>query len=412
MASRFVLGLDIGTSSLKAAVVERGSRGIVLRELFKEPSTGVRKGTIHDLSEIVPVVARVLERVREIAKPAIKNVYVNIGTPHVKAQHSRGIVAVSRMDSEIYQDDIDRVIKASQAVNLAPNRMIVHTITKEFVVDGVSDIESPIGLSGNRLEVSSVIVDAFSPHVKNVMKAVEVAGGEVGGMVFDPLSAVRAALTKRQKELGVVLVDIGSGTTSMGVYEEGKLIGLQAFPVGGGNITNDIAVGLKIPVDAAEKIKLNYGYALSREVGAKEAVEIHEFVPSGKGSVSRRFISEIIESRLAEMLEFVNNELTLMGKAGQLAGGVVLTGGGAKLPGLAELARQELKLSSQIGFSSSSEWTSEREGSANVIEDPEFVNVLGLVLSCGDKEGWGGERRGSNFSSRFNIKHILQSFIP
>lgn len=410
MASRFVLGLDIGTASLKAAVVEWNSKdGVVLHEIMKEPSLGVRKGILYDLSETVPIVARIIDHVRQLAKQAVKNVYVNIGTPHVKTQHSRGIVAVSRVDSEIDHDDVERAVKASQAVNLAPNRMIVHTVTKEFIVDGVSDIESPLGLSGNRLEVSSIIVDAFSPHVKNVMKAVEVAGGEIGGVVFNPLAAARAALHKRQKELGIVLVEIGSGVTSMAVYEEGKLLGIQTFPIGAGNITNDIAVGLKIPVDAAEKIKLNYGYALSKEVGAKEAVEVSEFVPDRKGSISRRFISEIIESRLAEIFEFVNNELVLTGRAGRLAGGVVLTGGGAKLPGIAELARQELKLTSQIGFPDSSEWLEKRGVSPNAVEDPEFVNALGLVLSCADKEGWSRTRAAH---SSFTIKRIFQNFIP
>ncbi len=389
MASNFILGLDIGTSSVKAALAEKTQKGAVIRQIISEPSLGLRRGAVNDLSEAVPVVARVLDIIRKIDKRALKNVYVNIGTPQVKIQNSKGIVAVSRVDNEIYQDDIDRVVKASQAINLSPNRMLVHNITREYIVDGIPDIASPLGLSGSRLEVASIIVDAFAAHVKSLMRLVDMAGGDIGGLVFNPLSSARAALTNRQRELGVALVDIGFGTTSVAVYEERKLVGVQIFPVGAGNITNDIAVGLKIPVAAAEQIKLHYGYALAKEVPSKEAIEMAKFIPDAEGSVSRRLVAGIIEARLAEILEFVQGELKLMGKAGELPGGVVFVGGGAKLPGLSSLGRQELKLATQIGFAAVADQL--QESSAEIteaMEDPEFVNVLGLVLWGGDQDGW------------------------
>ena len=177
------------------------------------------------------------------------------------------------------------------------------------MVDGVGDITDPLGLSGSRLEVQSVIVDAFSPHVKNLIRSVELAGGEISGLVFAPLVAARAALSKRQRDLGVVLVDIGFGTTGMSVYEESKLIGVAKFPVGSGNISNDLGVGLKIPIDAAEEIKLKYGNAVAKDVNSKDLVDITKFVPDAKGPVSRRFIAEIIESRMGEIFDLVNAEL-------------------------------------------------------------------------------------------------------
>ncbi len=410
MASHFLVGVDIGTATTKVAVVEDRGKQKILRALFKQPSAGLRRGAISDLPEAVPALMKTLEGARVISKSALKKVYVNLGTPQIKIQASRGIVAVSRVDNEIYQDDIDRAVKASQAVNLAPNRMIVHTITREFVVDGVPDIGNPLGLSGGRLEVNSLIIDAFAPHVKSLMRLAEMAGGGIGGLVLNPLSSARAALSKNQKELGVVLVDIGFGTTSMAVYEDNKLLAAQIFPVGAGNVTNDLAVGLKIPVDAAEALKLHYGHAFARDVSAKDVVELKKFYPEARGTISRRFIAEIIESRLAEILEFGQNELKLLGKSGQLAGGAVFVGGGAKTPGLTELGKQELKLSSKIGFANCPEISEEGTVSQEeAMEDPEFVNVLGLVLSGGDIEGWWGNADTSSFGK---LRQLFQSLLP
>lgn len=408
MKSETLVGVDIGTHSIKVAVAENRGGRTVLRSVFKEVSAGLKKGAIQDLAESSPAVGRALHEAGRISKSGLKTVYVNIGTPQIKVQSSKGIVAVSRADSEIYQDDIDRAIRASQAITTAPNRMIVHNVTREFIVDGVGDIVDPLGLSGNRLEVSSLVIDAFAPHLKNVMRVVELAGGHVGGLVLGPLAAARAALLKSQKDLGTVLIDIGYGTTSMCVYQENKLTHVSIFPVGAGNVTNDIAVGLKIPVTAAEAIKLAYGFALSREVGSKESIDLKKFIPDAKGAVSRRFVSEIIESRLAEIFEFVNNELRLLGRTGDLAGGAVLVGGGSKLPGITDLAKAELKLSTQIGFAIAEEWSDEALNFSDHFEDPEFVTVLGLVLWGADKEGWKSERT----LAKIKFKKIFGSLLP
>ncbi|OGY97883.1 MAG: cell division protein FtsA [Candidatus Liptonbacteria bacterium RIFCSPHIGHO2_01_FULL_57_28] len=413
MSSRYILGLDIGTSSIKTCLVERGQGRVAVSKVSKERSAGLRKGTVSDLGEAVPAVSRVFEDLKKISRAAIRNIYVNVGTPQVKVQSSKGIVAVSRVDNEIYQDDIERVVKASQAVSLSPNRMVIHTITREFLVDGVGDIASPLGLSGSRLEVVSMVVDSFTPHMKSLMRLVEMSGGEIGGLVFNPLAGARAALTKGQKELGSVFIDIGAGTTSMAVYEENKLLALQIFPVGGASITNDIAVGLKIPVAVAEDIKLQCGHALAREVPSKEIIELGKYLPGAKNTVSRRFVAEVIESRLAEILEFVNNELKLIQKSGNLAGGVVFAGGTAKLPGLAELAKQELRLSSHIGSPDLADIFGEgAAGEFQQLEDPEFATALGLVLGGGDQEGWWqtGEPRQSLM--RFDLKKFIRNFLP
>ncbi len=284
----FITGLDIGTASIKVAVAQpRGGR-LALVHVHKEQSAGIRKGAIVDIAETSHIVSRVLADVKKISKSAVRNIYLSIGTPQVKMQLSRGIVAVSHADGEIYQDDVDRAVRASQAVNLPQNRTIIHTLTKDYVVDGVGDIAEPLGLSGNRLEVQSVIIDAFSPHVKALIHAVELAGGEVSGLIMSPLVAARAALSKRQRELGTALIDIGYGTTGLSIYEENKLVGVAKFPVGCANIANDLGVGLKIPVDAAEEIKLKLGHALAKDVNLKDQVELAKFSADMRGSVSRR----------------------------------------------------------------------------------------------------------------------------
>lgn len=431
MSSNFITGLDIGTSNVKVAVAENKNGRPILRSVFKRPSSGLRKGAIVDISETAAVVRGALDEVRKISKQAVKNIYVNVGTTHVKVHNSKGIVAVSRADNEIYQDDIDRVIKASQAVNNSQNRIIVHTITKEFIIDGASDIMDPMGLTGSRLEVQSIVIDAFSQHIKNIMRCVELGNGQIGGLVFNPLAASRSALSKKQKELGTILVDIGFGTTSVAVFEESKLLTVKIFPVGAGNITNDIAVGLKIPVGVAESLKLHYGYAVAREVGTKDAIDLKKFSEDARGMITRRFLAEIIEARLAEILEFVNNELKLVGRAGQLAGGIVFVGGGSKTPGLTELAKQELKLSSQIGMPVSEDWIGSKEAKtedtfkgvlkirsehgketedfSEFLDDPEFINVLGLVLWGTTQDKWAPQENILGFSG---AKNIFRYFVP
>jgi cell division protein FtsA len=404
----FVTGLDIGTSSIKVVVAERREGKPALVHVASVPCAGMRKGAIVEMSEASQSISRALAGAKRISKSAVKNLYISIGTPQAKMQSSRGIVAVSRADTEIYQDDIDRAKRASEAVNLPQNRTIIHTLVKEFVVDGVGDIADPLGLSGGRLEVQSLIIDAFSPHIKNLIRAAELAGGYVGGLVFGPLAAMRAALSKRQRDLGTALVDVGFGTTGLSVYEEGKLVSVAKFPVGAGNITNDLAVGLKISVDAAEEIKLHYGYAIAKDVSQKESIELKKFVPDAKGTVSRRFAAEIIESRLEEIFDLVNDELKLHQKFGELPGGVVLVGGGAKLPGLTDLAKQEMRLSAQIGFALADEWEAEGGSFKESLEDPEMVGAFGLALGGMENEGWSREK----LSSSFGLRNIMRYFTP
>jgi len=408
--SNLLIGLDIGSHTIKVVIgeVKRDNQPSLV-DAFKMPSAGLRKGVVDDISEVTQALSPVLSQVKKMGKASDIGIFLGVGSGDVKVQSSIGVVAVSRADYEIYQDDVSRAIQSAQAINIPPNRMVLHSIVKEFIVDGVKDIRDPLGMIGNRLEVNSLIIDAFTPGIKNLSKCVEILGGNLSGLVLGALADARAVLTKNQKELGVALINIGFGKTSLCVFEENKLLHAAVFPVGSGNITNDLAIGLKIPIETAEIIKLTFGSALAREVSVRDAVELAKIDSKSKGTVPKKFIADIIEVRLAEILELVNNELKDTGKAGRLPAGVVLTGGGAKLPGVPDLARQELKLSAQIGIPTVSLLDIKSNEIAAKLEDPEFTCALGLLLTGHDRTV---ESRGARLSLRGVVKRMFKHFVP
>ena len=409
MSQQYLTGLDIGTHSLKAVVAEAKNDGeLLVKKVLKTPSGGMRRGSIDDLGEMTRALNIMFGELKKISKQALKNLFLNVGGSDTHVQASKGIVAVSRADYEIQQDDVERAVQASQAINLPPNRMVLHAITREFVVDGVGDIRDPLGMVGNRLEVNSLIIDSFAPAVKNLTKCVEMAGATVGGLIFTPLAASRAVLSKNQKELGVALIDIGFGTTSLCVYEENKLVHVAVFPIGSGNITNDLAIGLKTSVDAAEAVKLTFGSASPKGIAGRENVDLKKIDPTARHNVTRRFIADIIYVRLAEIFEFVNNELKVIGKAGKLPVGAMLAGGGAKIPGVIDLAKEELDLPAQIGIP---DLTALEMPSGEVslqAEDPEFVVATGLLLWGKDRLFADGEGIGVNGW----LKQLLKNLLP
>lgn len=417
----FITALDIGTSQIRAIVVKPEKNGkLRVHGIFKSVSNGIRKGELIDMESAANSLKNIFNEIKTFDKAALKNIFVNAGGTNVKCHNSRGIIAVSRADNEISQDDIDRVIKASQAIKLLPNRMILHTIKKEFIIDGMTDVREPLGMAGTRLEVNSIIIDAFSQNIKNFIYLIESLGGDVGGLIYNPLAASSAVLTKNQKDLGVVLIDFGAGTTSMAVYEEGKLLHTASFPVGAANITNDIAIGLKCSVELAELLKIYFGSAFPKDISIKEKIspdlfkettgfELSEIDRNFKDTISRRFISEIIESRLEEIFEFINNELKSINKAGHLPGGAMICGGVAKMPGLIDLAKKELKLAAGIGLPNLKDLEVADSGVDGWIDDSESALVVGLAYEGADRllkeNKW-------QIKDKLSFKKILNYFMP
>lgn len=406
-----IVGLDIGSQTIRVAVGVPQSRGrLALTKLSRFPSEGLRKGMVDDVPALTRVLSAAFSDLKQESKDATKNLFVSVGSPNVRVQASRGIVAVSRADLEIYKEDVARAIEASEAVKLAANRMVLHTLTDEFAVDDISDIKDPLGMVGNRLEARSLIIDAFAPAIKNLIRAVEVAGGSIAGLIFNPLSSARAVLTKNQRDLGVCLLDIGFGTTTFAVYQEGKLLHTGAFPFGSGHVTNDLAIGLKTSIDAAERVKFAFGAALAKDVPIRENVELAKFDSGARGGASRRFIAEIVEVRLAEIFEFIHNDLRSIGRGGQLPGGIVLTGAGAKLPGIVDLAKQEFRLPARVGVPELASFHVENSELATQLDDPEYACALGLLLWGADKQA--GDVRPAMFDLSGWAKRLMNYFMP
>jgi cell division protein FtsA len=375
----------------------------------------VRRGVIVDIEETVRSVNESVEQAERTAGVTIKDAMVAVSGGHITSQYSKGVIAVGRADGEVTQDDVNRVISAAQAISIPPNKEIIHIIPREYSLDDQKNIKDPLGMNGVRLEVDAMIIEGSTPYLRNLGKCMEQARLEISGYVIAPLAAAKATLTKRQKELGVVLIDIGGGTTSIAVFEENDLLHVAVVPLGGNHITNDVAIGLRTSVDVAEKIKLEFGSALPGEIGKNEDIDLAEIDANEEGIVSRHHVAEIIEARLDEIFLLVNKELKSIGKEKLLPAGAVLTGGSAKLPGAVDLAKRALGLPAQTGF------PIPLGGLVDKVDDPAFVTSLGVML-WGVEEGqvkvlakgprFGGAIAGGMGNTMTGFKRWVEKFLP
>jgi len=412
---KIIVGLDVGTSNVRTVVAkvnfEEGKPQIL--GVGEVPSFGLRRGVVVDIEETVKSIEQSIRQAEQASGLPIKEVYVSLGGDHLTCQLKKGVVAVSRADNEISEEDVQRAIEAVSNVASAPNREIIHIIPRCFNVDNQSGIKDPVGMTGIRLEVESLLVEAATPFVKNLTKCINEAGLEIMELVAAPLAAARAVLNKRQRELGVLALDLGGGTANMTVFEEGDIIYLYVLPIGSAHITSDLAIGLRSSLDVAERVKLEYGSALIEEISKKEMIDLSKLGLDGEGVVPRRQVVQIIEARLSEILELTNKNLKKIGRQGLLPAGVVLLGGGAKTPGLVDLVKKELRLPAQIGF------PLEVGGLVDQVDDPAFATALGLVFWGMDMEGKEKQRQFS-FRNKFNFlkfpfskaKQWLQEFLP
>lgn len=377
--SNIIAGLDIGTSAIRIVVAEQSSAGKkpIIVGVSTIPSSGLRKGIIVDLEGVATDISNCLDQAERASGVQISHIVSSINGEHVMLQKSKSVIAVSRADSEISGEDLNRAIDTAQAVSLPPNKAIIHVIPTSYVVDNEKNIKDPVGMHGMKLEANVLIVSGNYSFIKNLIKAINQAGLEAADkpFVLAPLAAARSVLGKRQKELGVVLIDIGAETTGIAVYEEGALLHTKIISIGGAHITNDIAIGLRIAIDAAEKIKRDFGYAMASEVSKKEKINLKDYDPQTDDVyISRNYLAEIIEARLEEIFEHVNKELKYIGKDGMLPEGAVLTGGGIKIPGTIDLAKKVLRLPVKIGA------INDLGGIVDKISDPSFATATGIVL--------------------------------
>lgn len=370
-----IVGLDVGTSKVAVCVGQFQEEILNVVGVGTAPNAGLRRGIISDIEETVSAISAALDEAERMSGLPITAAYVSMNGAHISSSLSKGVIAVSRADGEISEADTERALEAARAVALPPNREIVHVLPKNYTIDGQEGVKDPVGMSGIRLEVETLVIGGSTSAIKNLSKCVYQAGLEMAGLVFAPLATAKGLLNKRQKENGVILVDLGAGTTTYAIFEEGEVIKTGVLPVGSSHITNDIAIGLRTNLDIAEKIKLRYGFAHPQGVRESEKIDLAELDENENQRVARRYVAEIIEARLNEIFGMIKEQLGTVDREGMLPAGVVLTGGGSKLAGLTEYVKDYLRLPVQPGSP-----LLEISGLIDKLDDPSYATCIGLMI--------------------------------
>ncbi|MFA6424237.1 MAG: cell division protein FtsA [Candidatus Magasanikbacteria bacterium] len=378
--NNLIAGLDIGSSTVRMAVGQLVYNShddlqpdIQILGAAEVSAEGMYKGTISSIEDVVSSVSLCLEKMERTIGMPIDTVWVGVSGLHIMSQNSKGVVAASKADNEISEADVQRALEAARSISTPLNYEVLHVLPKRFSVDGQTSIKDPVGMTGIRLEVDAQIILGASAQIKNLTKAIYRSGLEIEDLVLSVLATSEAALTNRQKDLGVAIVDFGSSTTSLAVYEEGEILHSIILPIGSEHITNDIAIGLRIPIEVAERVKIEYGDCFSNTVSKKEEIDLYELGNGEHEIIKRKYLSEIIEARVEEIMQKVDTELRKVQRSGMLPAGVVFTGGGAKLSGLIEAAKKFLRLPATLGYPLNFISATDK------INDLSFVNVVGLV---------------------------------
>ncbi len=402
-----VTGLDIGTYSIKALVAQRKGKHWEVLSYAEIPSFGLRKGAVVNIEDTAKNIQMLMSGVEKNCGKKISSVFVNIGGSHLYVTPSDGIISVSRADQRISKEDVERVLQATRAINISSkNDEILDVFPREFIVDDQKGIRQPVDLTGIRLEAKVLLLCVFSPYFINLTHSVLNSKLRIDDIIPSPLAAAKAVLTPQQKELGVALIDIGSATTSLAVFEEGELMHLAVFPIGSGNITNDIAIGLKTEVAVAESIKKQHGTCVFAKIDKDKSDQgrkkIEIFDESSQLSFTKKNLVDIIEPRVSEILDLIQKELKKIGRQELLPGGIVLTGGGVKIPKIKELVKQQLKLFCQIGVP---------KGIEGIESDPALATVVGLALEGVD---FGEEEGILGFAKEYwkKLRKMFRLFIP
>jgi cell division protein FtsA len=367
-----VVGLDIGTTKICTVVGEMADGQVNIIGLGTFPSKGLRKGVVINIESTVQSIKKAVEEAELMADCHITSVYVGIAGGHIKGINSHGVIAVK--NKEITEKDKNRVIDAASAVAMPMDREIIHVIPQEYIVDDQDGIKDPVGMSGVRLEGRVHIVTGAITSAQNIIKCANRAGLDVDDIVLEQLGSSEAVLTPEEKEMGAAIIDIGGGTTDLVIFSNGSIKHTAVFSMAGNHITNDISVGLRTPVEEAEKIKIRYGCALTSLVRKDETIEVPSVGGRKPRVLSRQTLAEIIEPRVDEILALVRDELVKMGYGNLLASGVILTGGSAILEGIPELAEQIFNLpvrrGTPVGIG----------GLVDLVNSPIYATGVGLVL--------------------------------
>jgi len=409
---KIVVGVDIGTSKI-VTIIAKIDEAVNVLGVSDIPSSGIKKGQIVNIEEAVVAINTSIEAAERMAGVSVSRVIASIGGSNIESQNSRGVVAVSQPEGEINPGDVARVIDAAKAVSMPSTREIIHVLPRSFTVDGQEGIKDPVGMTGTRLEVETHIVTAGSPAVRNLEKAFSQVGVDVDGLVFSGYASGLSVLSETEKELGVVLIDIGAGTTDISIYIDGSVAYSSVLPIGARHITNDLAIGLRISLESAEKVKLflskpkkkviNYEDALNIEDKKEKAAAADELdlaslgLPEQLNKVSQKtLVDGIIRPRLNEIFTMVGLEIKKSGFGGQTPSGLVITGGGARTIGSVESAKRMLAMPVRVGE------PQDMKGIIDEIQDTPFAAVVGLTIY--------GALQGVESTSSFKMK--LPKGIP
>ncbi|MDX2051481.1 MAG: cell division protein FtsA [Polyangiaceae bacterium] len=368
---QIVVGLDLGTTKVTAVVGEVDSDGITILGVGNVPCRGLRKGVVSNIDWTVRAIREAIEAAQTMAGVEIDTVYAGIAGSHIRSQSSDGVCAIS--GREVTQTDLERVLEGARAIPVDADRMILHALPREYLVDNQDGIRDPIGMSGVRLQVRVNLVTAATSCVQNVMRCVERCGLKVADVVLEPLASANAVLSEDEKEIGVTVIDIGGGTTDLLMYADGGIAHTSVIPAGGNNITGDVAAGLRTPMAEAERLKRNHGCALGRMIADDEEIEVPGVGGHGPHRAARRLLSDIIEPRVEEIFAEARRRMEETGLLEQISSGCVLTGGAALMEGMVECAEEVLGMPVRLGFPTGI------KGIVQLVHGPQYATAVGLV---------------------------------
>ena len=366
------VGLDVGSSIITCMIgsFDEERNDISIIGLGKSVSRGVRKGVIFDSSEVAHSINMAIDEAERMSGHSVESVCVNVSGSHIKSVNSKGVIAVGGVDREITEEDLQRVQDAAMVIQLPTNREIIQIYPRKYRLDGQDDIKDPLGMSGVRLEVDAHLITASTPAMKGIQAALSQAGVMIDKYVITSLAAARSVLKQEQREHGAAIVDIGSATTSIAIFDEGEVLQTTIIPVGSGHITNDLAIGLRAELEVAEDVKLKFANIADHKISKNITIKQSD---NTEITVDQDQVDSIVEARLEELFNLINRDLSKVHKSGKLPGGIVLTGGGAKLPHIDTYAKNILKLPVKIGSPNGI------SGVVEDIEDSSLAVAIGLM---------------------------------
>ncbi|MEK7151389.1 MAG: cell division protein FtsA [Patescibacteria group bacterium] len=412
MRQHLITGIDIGNHAIKTVIAELNQETLrpQIVGVGTSPSNGLRRGMVFDMEECVNNIRDSVKKAESISGTKVTNAYISLNGLHIHNQLSRGVIVVSRADNEITQNDINRVIDAASTINLPPNREIIHTIPKKFIIDGQEHVKNPLGMRGVRLEAEVILIDGLSPHIRNLAKCVNANNIEVSEFVFAPLATSKSVLDKHQREHGVLCIDFGGGVSSLALFHEGDLIHTAILPIGSRHITNDLAIAFRTSMDKAEEIKCHHGIIGPEQITKKDKLDLSEILGEDDFVIPRAQIAKIIDSRVSELFDFISDEIKRTSRDYILPAGVILAGGGANLNGLSSFTKDRLRLA----VKTAQKYTI--DGLADQLSDPALAVAVGLVLWGFEKEFSGNKMalgaRMSSFEGIQKLSKWFKNFLP